>query len=59
MCLFIAIFNKWCWKTWLLKMKMNFWDIDFPVNYLRINRKEKILQLFTIVYYYKIFDKVR
>lgn len=38
-------------------MKMNFWDIDFPVNYLRINRKEKIVQLFTIVYYYKIFDK--
>lgn len=40
-------------------MKMNFWDIDFPINYLRINRKGKILQLFTIVYYYKIFDKVR
>lgn len=38
-------------------MKMNFWDIDFPVNYLRINRKGKIVQLFTIVYYYKIFDK--
>lgn len=40
-------------------MKKNFWDIDFPVNYLRINRKGKIVQLFTIVYYYKIFDKVR
>lgn len=40
-------------------MKMNFWDIGFPVNILELIEKGKILQLFTIVYYYKIFDKVR